>query len=117
MSQHSPADFAFSIVSFHEQVLGAHALINRNKKKTDLPRGYALLWEVLQSFASASAIVLPLDDEAIVIFKELKHQHPRESTMDLRIAAIALSRNLVLLTQNIRDFDYISELETQDWTI
>ena len=27
-----PADFAFSIVSFHEQILGGHALVNRTEQ-------------------------------------------------------------------------------------
>lgn len=36
--------------------------------------------------------------------------------MDLRIAAIAVSRNLVLLTRNVADFGKIAELRTEDWT-
>ncbi|MDG3495498.1 hypothetical protein FEV09_13135 [Pseudanabaena catenata USMAC16] len=29
MSQHSLSDFALSVISFHEQVIGAHSFINR----------------------------------------------------------------------------------------
>jgi hypothetical protein len=47
MAQHSPADFAFSIVSFHEQVLGANAFINQAKTTADTTRGYTLLQEIL----------------------------------------------------------------------
>ncbi|SKB11682.1 Genome sequencing data, contig C324 [Planktothrix sp. PCC 11201] len=43
MSQHSPSDFALSVVSFHEQTLGAHDFINRAKTNTDTIRGYTLL--------------------------------------------------------------------------
>jgi tRNA(fMet)-specific endonuclease VapC len=35
IAQHSPTDFALSIVSFHEQVLGAHNFINRALQKFD----------------------------------------------------------------------------------
>jgi tRNA(fMet)-specific endonuclease VapC len=37
--------------------------------------------------------------------------------MDLRIASIAISRNLVLLTRNVRDFIKVPKLVTEDWTV
>jgi tRNA(fMet)-specific endonuclease VapC len=115
IARHSPADFALSVVSFHEQVLGAHTFINRAQTQTDIIRGYTLLLETLQGFSAAP--VLPFDITAIAIFDELRVRKIRIATMDLRIAAIALSRNLVLLTRNIGDFSKVSELVTQDWTI
>ena len=115
IAQHSPADFALSVISFHEQVLGAHTFINRAQTKTDVIRGYTLLLETLQGFSTAP--VLPFDAGAIAIFDELRTQKIRVSTMDLRIAAIALSQNLVLLTRNVSDFSKVPELVTQDWTV
>lgn len=115
MGQYSSTDFGLSVVSFHEQVLGAHTLINRARTNTDVIRGYSLLSEILRGFALAP--VLAFDAEAIALFDELRLQKVRVSTMDLRIAAIALSRNLVLLTRNIRDFGRIPHLATEDWTV
>jgi tRNA(fMet)-specific endonuclease VapC len=115
MGQYSLADFALSVVSLHEQVLGAHNFINRARINTDILRGYSLLLEILQGFASAP--VLPFDAEAIAIFDELRRQRVRVSTMDLRIAAIAISRKLVLLTRNCGDFSKVPELVTEDWTV
>jgi hypothetical protein len=43
LSQYSPTDFALSIVSFHEQVLGAHNFINRARTNSEIIRGYTLL--------------------------------------------------------------------------
>jgi tRNA(fMet)-specific endonuclease VapC len=115
LGQHSPQDFALSIVSFHEQVLGAHNFINRAQTNTDTIRGYTLLLETLRGFATAP--VLPLDAVALSAFDELRQQRVRISTMDLRIAAIALSCNLVLLTRNIGDFSKVPNLKIEDWTI
>jgi tRNA(fMet)-specific endonuclease VapC len=115
MGQHSPIDFALSIVSFHEQTLGAHSFINRARTSADVMRGYTLLSETLQGFATAP--VLPFDAGAIAVFDELRGKRVRVSTMDLRIAAIAISRNLVLLTRNISDFNKVPDLATQDWTV
>ncbi|CBN57040.1 MULTISPECIES: type II toxin-antitoxin system VapC family toxin [Kamptonema] len=115
MSQHSPSDFALSVVSFHEQVLGAHDFINRAKTNTETLRGYTLLLEILQGFAQAP--VFPFDPVAIAIFEQMRSQRVRVSTMDLRIAAIAISRNLVLLTRNFSDFSKIPGLKIEDWTV
>ncbi len=108
MDRYSSKDFSLSAVSFHEQTLGAHNFINRAQTNTDTIRGYNLLIEILQGFASAP--VLPFDDE-------LRSQKVRVSTMDLRIASIALSRGLVLLTRNVRDFSKVPKLVTKDWTV
>lgn len=115
IAQHPIADFALSVVSFHEQVLGAHNFINRARTNADIIRGYALLLETFQGFATAP--VLPFDAEAIAVFDQLREQRVRVSTMDLRIAAIAMSRNLVLLTRNLGDFSKVPGLVTEDWTI
>ncbi|MGH2416123.1 MAG: type II toxin-antitoxin system VapC family toxin [Microcystaceae cyanobacterium] len=115
IAQHPIADFVLSAVSFHEQVLGAHSFISRARTNTDIIRGYALLLEILRGFATAR--VLPFDAEAVAVFDELRGQRIRVSTMDLRIAASALSRNLVLLTRNVSDFSKVPGLVTEDWTV
>ena len=115
LNQHFPTDFALSIVSLHEQVLGAHNFINRAPTDTDIIRGYTLLLEILKGFTIA--YVLPFDAKAVDIFDKLRGQGVRVSTMDLRIAAIAMSCNLVLLTRNVHDFNKVPGLVTEDWTI
>ena len=106
---------AYSIVSFHEQVLGAHSYINRARTMLGIIRGYALLAENLQAFATAP--VLPFDSAAAAIFDSLRTQRVRIAIMDLRIAAITLSRGLILLTRNARDFSKVPGLVTEDWTL
>lgn len=115
MALHPPADFALSVVSFHEQVLGAHTFLGRARTTADAIRGYTLLQEILQGFQSAP--VLPFDAAAAAVFDGLRVQRVRVATMDLRIAAITLSQGLVLLTRNTVDFGRVPGLVTEDWTV
>jgi len=46
----------------------------------------------------------------------MRTQKVRVATMDLRIAAIAISNNLVLLTRNTGDFSKVPNLIIEDWT-
>lgn len=111
-----PADaFALSVISFHEQVMGGHAYINRARAAVDVVRGYGLLGRVIRDFSTAP--VLPFDTAAAAVFDGLAASRSRGSTMDLRIAAIALARGLTLLTRNVRHFAGIPGLLIEDWTM
>ncbi|MEH1841996.1 MAG: type II toxin-antitoxin system VapC family toxin [Nostoc sp.] len=115
IAQHQSTDFAFSIVSFHEQVIGAHTFIMRSQTPGDVVRGYTLLMEIIRGFSAAP--ILPFDAGGVTIFEGLRAQRVRIARMDLRIASIALSRGLVLLTRNTSDFSKVPNLITQDWTV
>ncbi len=93
MAQHAATDFAFSIISFHEQVLGGQALHNRARTTARLVRSYAFLLEIFQSYTTTP--ILPFDAGASAVFAGLQAQRIRAGTMDLRIAAVALSQKLI----------------------
>ncbi|HEY9874204.1 MAG TPA: PIN domain-containing protein [Candidatus Obscuribacterales bacterium] len=61
--------------------------------------------------------LLPFDAGAATTFEQLNSQRLQLAKMDARIAAIALSRGLILLTRNHRDFGKVAELAIEDWTI
>ena len=115
INQYPVDEFAFSIISFHEQVIGVHIFINRAKSTTDVVRGYNLLSEVIQGFSNAH--ILSFDTQAAETFIQLRKQKVRIATMDLRIASIALSKELILLTRNVRDFQQVPKLVIEDLTI
>jgi tRNA(fMet)-specific endonuclease VapC len=115
IAQHSPADLAFSIISFHEQLLGCHTYLSRARNSADSVRGYAMMAQILRDFAASP--VLAFDPAAAAVFDGLLAQRVRVATMDLRIASIALSRGMVLLTRNASDFARVPGLQTEDWTV
>ncbi len=115
IAQQYPGDVVFSIVSFHEQVRGAHNKINRARRSQDLIHAYETLEDILDTYRQVT--VLPFDAAATAVYFGLVAQRIRIGTMDLRIASIALSRNLIVLTCNTRDFGRVPGLVTEDWTV
>jgi tRNA(fMet)-specific endonuclease VapC len=115
MAHHPLSDFAISIVTFHEQMLGCHAYINRERSLNDVVKGYEMMARLVNDFKVLP--ILPFDAGAATTFEQLKSQRIQLAKMDARIAAIALSRGLILLTRNHRDFGKVAGLAIEDWTI
>jgi predicted nucleic acid-binding protein len=61
--------------------------------------------------------VLEFSDRAAGEFQRLTRQRLRVGTMDLKIAAIVLAHDAILLTKNLRDFRQIDGLKVEDWTV
>lgn len=114
MARCSLVDFGVSIVTFHEQVIGIHAGMNQRKSNA-LLKGYQRMSSLLNDFLMFQLVGFDSDDDEIL--KELRRKQVRGSPMDLRIASIALSRDLVLLTRNTKDFVKVPDLKFEDWTI
>jgi tRNA(fMet)-specific endonuclease VapC len=60
--------------------------------------------------------VLNFDELAAVQFSKLQRGRVRLGSMDLKIAAIALSQDALLLSRNLKDFRQVPGLLVQDWT-
>jgi tRNA(fMet)-specific endonuclease VapC len=65
--------------------------------------------------------ILEFDAPAFVQYEDLLLRHPnlrkKRLQKDVRIAAIALSRNATVVTRNHRDFEQVPGLKMADWTI
>jgi tRNA(fMet)-specific endonuclease VapC len=114
IAMHPRTDLALSIVSFHEQVLGSHSYIARATAAAGVVRGYGMLSRLLSDYAAVS--VLAFDTSAALVFDGLVGQRIRIGSMDLRIASVALTNRLTLLTRNVTDFRRVPGLTTEDWT-
>jgi tRNA(fMet)-specific endonuclease VapC len=115
LAQVRRVDLAFCSVSFHEQVLGCNTYLAQAKTSADIVRGYQMFDRVLSAFAAAH--VLPFDNRASIVCDNLVAQRVRIATMDWRIASIALSQALTLVTRNTRDFTKVPGLIIEDWTV
>jgi len=115
LAQHPPEELALPIISLHEQVVGCHTSINQARTAADLVRGYTMLATVLRTFTRAT--VLPFDTAAAAVSATLVAQRVRLRRMDLRVAAMALARALVVVTRNTRDFGRVPGLQMEDWTV
>lgn len=114
MAQYPLSDFAVSTVTFHEQMLGCHTYINRARNLEDMVKGYEMMTRLVRDFK-----VLPLvsfDAGAATVLSQLQSQRIQLGKMDARIAAIAQSLGLILLTRNHRDFGKVAGLAIADWT-
>ena len=112
---HPPDELAITIITVEEQLRGRLAQIKRAATGVHLNECYRWLGETVDQLARLP--VIHFDDKAAAIYETLLSQKVRIGTQDLRIAAIVLSRNAVLLTRNRQDFSRVPGLQLDDWTI
>jgi len=106
---------AVTILTVIEQIQGRLAVIHHATSEADVARGCERLQETMGFYASL--YVLPYDVEAQLQFAHLRREQVRIGTQDLRIAAIALSKNATLVTRNTRDFAKVPGLHMVDWSL
>jgi len=62
---------------------------------------------------------LPFDDQAALFYAQIRASLEQSGTPiggnDMMIAAIALQHNLILVTNNTREFSRINDLTIEDW--
>lgn len=113
MSASLDQQFATTVVTLEEQMRGWLALIHRTKDVHGQLSAYTKLNDVVDYFSRWNR--LPFDGRAADEFKQLRAQKIRIGTMDLKIAAIALVHDCLLLSANLRDFQLVPNLQVEDW--
>ena len=110
---HADEDIATTIVSVEEQMRGWLAAIHGAASPQNQIAPYQRLQRLFDFFADWE--ILPWNQQAADKFEELRKNRVRIGTMDLKIASIALVRDALLLTSNLRDFQRVPGLRVEDW--
>lgn len=105
--KHSPIDFAISSITVSELWYGCYKSIKKEENITALT-------EFLQPFE-----IINFDEHAAETYGSIRNQLEKNGTiigaMDMLIASIALSNNLILLTNNEKEFNRVPKLKIENW--
>ena len=103
------SEIAICVINATELYFGAY---NSNKIEQNLKAAEAFI---------RSLTVLPLTNDTLKKFGQLKAQLRKAGTpvadFDLLIASVAITENLILVTNNIRHYQRITELNLDNWSI
>jgi tRNA(fMet)-specific endonuclease VapC len=111
----SPTELFTTVVSLEEQMRGWLALIARYSHVEQQVAYYSRLLSMHGFFSGWQ--LLPFDADAAREFQRLRSQGVRIGTMALKIASIVLSRNAILLSANLSDFEQVPGLRVENWLL
>jgi tRNA(fMet)-specific endonuclease VapC len=104
---------AIPIVAVEEQCKGWLAKLNRTRDIHQQIIPYERLAELFDFLAEWD--IIPLSQAAADLFGELRQQKVRVGSQDLKIAAIAMAEDALLLSANQRDFQKVPGLRVENW--
>ena len=114
LERFAPEEIFTTIITFEENMRGWLAFIARSKTAEQQIYAYAKLHRFLKSYRETQ--VVDYDEKAVGVFQDFKAQKIRVGTMDLKIAAVAVSRNAIPVSRNLSDFMQIPKLVVEDWS-
>lgn len=109
-----PDDVAITVISYEEQTRGWFARLARAATPERQVFDYGEV-KLLRDYCSIA--VLDFDNDAVAEFRRLRATKTRVGTMDLKIAAVVLANNAILLTRNMTDFGKVPGLQAEDWSV
>jgi tRNA(fMet)-specific endonuclease VapC len=114
VADHPPADLAISILTVDEQLTGWYTPTRQARRPDEIARAYVHLGEAVVRLARWR--ILPYTESAIEQVAQWKNLRLNVRLMDLRIAAVALENQAVVVIRNRRDFGRIPGLSVEDWS-
>jgi tRNA(fMet)-specific endonuclease VapC len=110
-----PSELAISVLTVDEQLTGWYTLTRQARRPEEVARAYAHLGEAVVRLGRWR--ILPYTEAAIAQVAQLKALRLNVGLMDLRIAAVAMENQAVVVTRNRRDFGRVPGLSVEDWSI
>jgi tRNA(fMet)-specific endonuclease VapC len=110
-----PADdsIATTVINYEEQMRGWMALLSRARTAKSEIDAYARLLQHLATFRRMT--VLGYGGAAAKIVDEFRRLRTPVGAMDLKIGAIVIASDGILITRNSVDFGKITGLRMEDW--
>jgi tRNA(fMet)-specific endonuclease VapC len=104
---------AIPVVAVEEQLRAWLAQIHRVGDVRRQVQPYSRLIRLIDVLAEWE--ITPWSEVAADEFARLRSTRVRIGTQDLKIAALALANDALLLSANLRDFDQVPGLRVEDW--
>lgn len=108
-------EVAVTVITYEEQIRGRLSVLSKARTLDEQILAYQGLQQLAADYQSI--VIVPFSRIAALTHQRLRKAYPRLGNMDLKIAAIALTSNAILLTRNQSDFGQIADLQIEDWTI
>lgn len=106
-----PEEQATSSITLGELLYGAHRLGDRTVGLIDR----------IEETVSRNLPVLPFDEPAAREYGQIRAHLEKQGTpigdADMRIAAIAIARHLIVVTGNTRHFERVPSLRAENWLV
>jgi tRNA(fMet)-specific endonuclease VapC len=109
----SEEEVGVTIISVEEQMRGWLTTIAKERSPQRQVTPYRELASLFEFFAEFTVALF--DEHAAERFATLRAGKIRLGTMDLKIAAIALVNQALLLSANRRDFEQVPGLRVENW--
>jgi tRNA(fMet)-specific endonuclease VapC len=110
----TPEEPCTTIVTFEEQTRGWLAYAKQANDLEGQIRAYRRLQDHLENYRIIS--VVGFERLAAVEYRRLLRLRIRIGTMDMKIAAIALVNDAILLSRNLQHFRKVPGLRVEDWS-
>ena len=110
-----PEQVATTVITYEEQSRGRLATVNASRNPRELASAYQHLRQHILNYRKIP--VIEFDEIAAEMAARLQKTKLRIGTLDLRIAAIALTKGALLLSRNLQDFRWVPNLRVEDWTL